>query len=504
MPQVINTNVSSLNSQRQLNRTQTVQTTAMERLSSGLRINSAKDDAAGLGITDRMTSQIRGLDQAVRNANDGISLSQVAEGALQESTNILQRMRELAVQSANDSNSASDRANLQKEVAQLQSELDRIANSTTFNGKKLLDGSFSGQQFHVGSQANQTIDVTIGGATTEILGNHRLTNEDAATTAMNDAVGASLVNNVLAQTLTVSGSLGSKDISVGANDSAKSIADAVNANSESTGVTATAITYAKLDAVGATGTLSFTLNGKNEAAGDAVTVSANVTDVNDLTTLANAVNDQAGKTGITATLTDDKKGVILKNSEGYDIVIDKLTHSTAATTVDITGLQEDGSTVAGVKATVAGGGVSGTDAATIGGSLIMDSDKAFTATSSDATGGIFAATTPQSSTLQKVSSIDIGTQAGSNNALSVIDGALAAISNSRADLGAVQNRFSSTIANLENVSQNVSAARSRVQDADFAKESANLARGQILQQAGTAMLAQANASTQNVMQLLQG
>ncbi|WP_036254217.1 flagellin, partial [Methylobacter sp. BBA5.1] len=261
-------------------------------------------------------------------------------------------------------------------------------------------------------------------------------------------------------------------------------------------------TYAKLDAVGATGTLSFTLNGKNEAAGDAVTVSANVTDVNDLTTLANAVNDQAGKTGITATLTDDKKGVILKNSEGYDIVIDKLTHSTAATTVDITGLQEDGSTVAGVKATVAGGGVSGTDAATIGGSLIMDSDKAFTATSDSATGGIFAATTAQSSTLQKVSNVDIGTQAGSNDALSVIDGALAAISNSRADLGAIQNRFNSTIANLENVSQNVSAARSRVQDADFAKESANLARGQVLQQAGTAMLAQANASSQNVLSLL--
>lgn len=498
MAQVINTNVSSLNAQRQLNRSQIGMQTAMERLSSGLRINSAKDDAAGLAIADRMTAQVRGLDQSVRNANDGISLSQTAEGALQESTNILQRMRELAVQSANDSNSASDRANLQKEVSQLQSELDRIANTTTFNNKKLLDGSFSGQQFHVGAQANQTIDVTISGATTEILGNHRLTNADITGT-INNAV-AGLTNNMTGQDLTVSGTLGEKKVTLAADQTAKSIAEGVNNVTESTGVTATAITYAKIDALSAAGSVSFTLNGKNEAAADAVTVSANVTNKDDLTTLANAINDQAGKTGITATLTEDKKGVILKNTEGYDITIDKFTTSNAATTADFVGLKEDGVTETVDTVTIAGSGATNV---TIGGNVVFDSDKAFTLEASAGATFLNAATTAEASNLQKVSSIDIGTQAGSNDALSIIDGALSAISSSRADLGAIQNRFSSTIANLENVSQNVSAARSRVQDTDFAKESANLARSQILQQAGISMLAQANASSQSVLSLLQ-
>ncbi len=499
MSQVINTNVSSLNAQRQLSRSQMSQQTAMERLASGLRINSAKDDAAGLAISDRMTSQIRGLNQAVRNANDGISLSQVGEGALQESGNILQRMRELAVQSANDSNSATDRNSLQKEVVQLQSELNRIANTTTFNGKKLLDGSFSGQQFQVGANANQTINISIGGATTEILGNQRYTNADGATkiNAVSALGAAKQANLVDAQTLTVSGRA-SGTVTVGLAESAKAIADGVNAISETTGVTATAISYAKLDNLGEAGNLSFKLYGQNTSA---VTVSANVTDKNDLTVLANAINDNAGASGITATLTDDKKGVVLKNTEGYDIAIEDLTTTAATTTtVDLTGLQEDGKTASGAAVSIDGAAASVTDSATVGGNLVFDSDKAFTVKSTTTT--ITAGATAESSTLQKVSSIDIGTQAGSNDALSIIDGALANISSNRADLGALQNRFGSTISNLENVSQNFSAARSRIQDADFAKESANLARNQVLQQAGLSMLAQANASSQSVLSLL--
>ena len=498
MAQVINTNVSSLNAQRQLARSQMSQQSAMERLASGLRINSAKDDAAGLAISDRMTSQIRGLNQAVRNANDGISLSQVGEGALQESTNILQRMRELAVQSANDSNSATDRNSLQKEVVQLQSELNRIANTTTFNGKKLLDGSFSGQQFQVGANANQTINISIGGATTEILGNQRYTNADGNSKingAVATAVATKSANNVDAQTLTVSGA-SSGSVSVGAGASAKTIADGVNAISEKTGVTASAITYAKLDSLGEKGNLSFKLYGQNTTA---VTVSANVTDKDDLTVLANAINDNAGATGVTATLTDDKKGVVLKNTEGYDIAIEDFTTTAATTkTVVMTGLQEDGLTASGATSTLTSGAA--TDSSTVGGNLLFDSNKAFTVTSDTTT--ITAATTAQSSTLQKVSTIDIGTQAGSNDALSIIDGALANISSNRADLGALQNRFGSTISNLENVSQNFSSARSRIQDADFAQESANLARNQVLQQAGLSMLAQANASSQSVLSLL--
>jgi len=488
--------MTGLSAQRQLNRSQMGMQTAMERLSSGLRINSAKDDAAGLAISDRMTAQVKGLNQAVRNANDGISLSQTAEGALQESTNILQRMRELSVQSANDSNSASDRSNLQKEVVQLQSELNRIANTTTFNGKKLLDGSFSGQQFHVGSQANEAIAVTISGATTEVLGSDRfLSNSDAGT--INDAVQA-LDNNVSAQTLTVAGGLGSSDISVGAGDSAKAIADAINAKSESTGVSATGITFAKLSGVSANGTIDFKLYGQNESS--AATVSASVT-TTDLTALAEAINGQAGKTGITATLSSDKLSVELKNSEGYDITIEDFNHSGASgETMKLDGLDSTGVAITGgTQVTLTQGG---TNDATVGGNLVLNSNLGFTVKSNVAD-EIAVGTTANASVLQKVADINIGTQAGSNSALSVIDGALAKIADSRASLGAVQNRFSSTISNLENVSQNVSAARSRVQDADFAAESASLARNQILQQAGISMLAQANASSQSVLSLLQ-
>ncbi|MCL7419407.1 MAG: hypothetical protein M8364_00680 [Methylobacter sp.] len=314
--------------------------------------------------------------------------------------------------------------------------------------------------------------------------------------SINDAT-ATTSNNVTAQTLTVAGSLGSADVGVALGDSAKSIADAINAKSEDTGVTAGAITNAQLSGLSAAGTISFDLYGQNET--DAATVSAAISDTGDLTALANAINDQAGKTGITATLTDDKSGVVLKNTEGFDITIDKFTHSTAAETIDVDGLDADGAAITGgTTQTIAG---SGATSSTVGGNLQLDSNSGFTVTSTVAD-EIAVGTTANGSSLQKVADIDIGTQAGSNQALSIIDGALAKISDSRASLGAVQNRFSSTISNLENVSQNVSAARSRVQDADFAKESANLARGQVLQQAGTAMLAQANASSQNVLSLL--
>jgi flagellin len=490
MPQVINTNISSLNAQRQLNRSQMTLQTSMERLSSGLRINSAKDDAAGLAISDRMTAQIRGLNQAVRNANDGISLAQVAEGALQESTNILQRMRELAVQSANDSNSASDRVNLQKEVNQLQAELNRIANTTTFNGKKLLDGTFSGQEFQVGAFANQSIQVTVGSAKATDMGANTLSNDDVAG-AITEAV-AGAANNVAAGTLTINGYLGTGvDVTVGVGDTARTIADGVNAVTDQTGVSARAVTYAKIDNVNATGIYSLDLNGQNTAS--AVTISASITDTGDLTELANAINGVSGKTGITAELSSDKSYITLKNAEGYDIHVANSTDS--AGDFDLTGLEEDGETVVGTAATL----TTGADA-TVGGNVIFESAKSFSIDSTDA--ALFAAET--GSSLSDVGSVDIGSQKGALDALAVLDGALAFIADTRADLGAIQNRFSSTISNLENVSQNISAARSRVQDADFAKETAELSRSQILQQAGTAMLAQANAATQNVLSLLRG
>ena len=496
MPQVINTNITSLNAQRQLNRSQTSMQTAMERLSSGLRINSARDDAAGLAISDRMTAQIRGLNQAVRNSNDGISIAQVTEGALQETTNILQRMRELSVQSANDSNSASDRANLQKEVVQLQSEINRIADTTTFNGKNMLDGTFISQKFHVGAYANETINVTVGSARGDAIGNQALTTNGTGTTAVAATTTfTAATSKVLAgEDMIVAGALGTMTASVNAGDSAKAVADTVNSLTETTGVSAHATTEATISTVVTAGTISFNLYGSN---GTGETISAAISNKNDLTNLVTAINSKQANTGITAVISADKQTITLTNEAGHDIGIEDAANSGAATAFSFAGITAAGT--ATTPAVLQGAN----DSSRVTGYINFESAEIYSVTSG-AIGALFDNNNANGSTLDKVSTIDVSTQSGSNNALSVIDGALQFIANTRADLGAVQNRFASTIANLENVSQNVSAARSRIQDADFAMESANLARTQILQQAGLSMLAQANASTQNVLSLLQG
>ncbi len=501
MPQIINTNIGSLNAQRQLNRSQIGQMTAMERLSSGLRINSAKDDAAGLAISDRMTAQIRGLNQAVRNANDGISLAQVAEGALQESTNILQRIRELAVQSANDSNSATDRASLQKEVSQLQQEINRIADTTTFNGKNILDGNFIAQKFHVGAFANETIQLSIGGGRADDMGNNTVTTNGTGATAVGAAAtfAAATSTVVAAENLTITGSLGTGPINVSAGQTAGAIATAVNGITSQTGVEADAVTQATISNVSAAGTFTFNIYGSN-ASTTPVAISANITNTADLSSLVDAINGVSASTGITAEFTGGARDTVkLVNTAGDDIGIENVLEASSST-FDVQGLNSDGST-SGAAQTL--GAAVGTDSTRITGDITFKGSEAFTVTSASA-GGLFSATTSNASVLITVSTIDVGTQAGSNNALDIVDGALSYIANIRSDLGAVQNRFGSTIANLENVSQNVSAAKSRIQDADFAKESAELARTQILQQAGISILAQANASTQNVLTLLQG
>jgi flagellin len=478
MAMVINTNVTALTTQRSLSNSQSALSTSMERLSTGLRINSAKDDAAGLGITDRMTSQIRGLNQAIRNAGDAISLSQTAESAMQESTNILQRMRELAIQSANDSNSALDRANLQKEVVQLQSELTRIAQNTTFNGKNILDGTFTSQSFHVGSEANESISVTVGSTLATDLGSYNL--DGGTMTAFNaDATANSNAGD--ADGLTITGILGTANTSaIAAGATASTVADAVNAITASTGVTANARTTATLDTLTETGTVSFTLANNN---GGSVAITATVSSTSDLGSLADAINAAAASTGITAT--ESGGSITLVNENGDDISIQNYDHS-ATGTINLTG----GS---GGADTLADGG---TDDSTVGGQVTFTSSTTFSveagATMHDA-----------AVTFSNVASIDIGTQTGSNNAIDVIDGALQYISDTRADLGAIQNRLETTISNLTTISENVSAARSRVQDADFAAETANMTRLQILQQAGVAMLSQANAQPQMVLSLLQ-
>ncbi|MBP6096152.1 MAG: flagellin [Methyloversatilis sp.] len=497
MPQIINSNVSSLTAQRNLNSSQTSLATSLQRLSSGLRINSAKDDAAGLAISERMTSQVRGLNQAVRNANDAISLTQTAEGAMGSITEGLQRMRELSVQAANDSNSASDRQALQQEVSQLQQEINRVASTTQFNGKNLLDGSFSGQYFQVGANANQSLGISLANTKATNIGANTVTasgtlNNSAALAA---GAGARVANTVVAaEDLTVTGSLGTAAVTVNAADTAKAVAASVNAQSATTGVSATAATEATLSGLTAAGTFSFTLFGDNATG---VAVSATIGNTADLSSLSTAINNYAATTGITATVSGGS--VTLKSDTGADISISDFT---GAGNISLQGRNAFTSATAGA-AVVLTGATATTDSSTVGGTLKFTSSDAFSVTSASA-GGLFTATTANASALSSVASISVGTQTGANAAIDVIDAALQSINTQRASLGAIQNRVQNTISNLQTTSENVSAARSRIQDADFAMETANLTRAQILQQAGTAMLAQANSLPQNVLSLLRG
>lgn len=492
----INTNVMSLNAQRNLGKTQNNLAQSMTRLSSGLRINSAKDDAAGLAISDRMTSQIRGLNQAVRNSNDGISLAQTAEGAMQESTNLLQRMRELAVQSANASNSANDRSALQAEVNQLKNEMDRIANTTTFNGLNILDGSFAAQKFQVGAKANETIQVDVASMKAGDLGRHAVTESNGTTGEGTTSVAAAaslaaVDHGVEAQTVTLSGNSGSKNVTVDDASSAKTIASVINAETSSTGIEATATNELTLGNLSTGGTLSFSLG----SGGTTATISAAVT-TTDLSNLTTAINNASGTTGITAI--GDGSSITLTQSEGADIRFETFTNSaTGANTMDLTAA--DGNAV-----TITEGA---SDSAIAVGEVEITSSNAFFVASSvgSGAGSIFnqaTANTGVTASEDNVSGIDISTVSGSQSAIDIIDKALGKIDQERGDLGAIQNRFESTIANLQNISENISAARSRIMDADIAQETSNMTKQNILQQAGVSILAQANQAPQLALSLL--
>jgi flagellin len=492
MPSVINTNIASLNAQRNLNTSQTALATSLQRLSSGLRINSAKDDAAGLAISDRMTSQIRGLNQAARNANDGISLAQTAEGALAEVGNNLQRIRELAVQSANATNSASDRASLDAESTQLIAEVTRVASQTSFNGLTLLDGSFSAQAFQVGANANQTITVnSIADSRATGLGSNILIGQGtvigAGGVGATKAAGADLSggNTVGAETdltITTTGGGTTSAISYAANSDAKAIAAAINGAAGGVGVTATASNSATLSGIASAGTVSLTLNGS--------AISVAVADPTDLTTLMGAINGAQGATGVTAsfTSTSSKAGLTLSTTDGRDISILDFNNSGATKTAVFSGV------------TLTGGAA--TDSSIKSGVVSLASSQG-TITLANANTDVFTSAS-QASAFSSVASVSLNSAANAQLAIAVVDSALAQINTSRGALGAYQNRFSSAIANLQASSENISAARSRIQDTDFAAETANMTRNQILQQAGTAMLAQANALPNQVLTLLRG
>lgn len=507
MGSVIQTNVASINAQRTLMGTNNSLGTSFQRLASGLRINSAKDDAAGLQISNTLTSQINGLTVAARNANDGISLAQTAEGALQESTNLLQRMRDLAIQSANGSNGAAERAALQSEVAQLQQELNRIADTTRFGSRKLLDGTFGTQTFQVGAQSYETIAVATGNSRSTNIGSFQINFDSAAnadlgnihTSGANITTDAALTNGLAGDTLTLSGFLGSVDVTYAANASAKSIAASINANSGNTGITVATRTNVKLDGLGAIGTVSFELSSDNATG---ISLSASITDVNDLSAIADAVNKETASTGVFATVSEDLSSVLLTNESGEDITLENLVHSTAATTLDITLVDYNGGfdAISEVGAAISAAGT-GTDT-TGAGLLQFNSERSYTVTAG-ATTDYFSATTAVGGGLRQVAEVDIGSAAGAQGAIAVIDNAIKSIDSIRGGLGAIQNRFQSTIANLNSIMENASAARSRIRDTDYAVETAELTKNQVLQQAGLSILAQANASSQSVLSLLQ-
>lgn len=479
----INTNVASLNSQRNLSGSQSALSTSLERLSSGLRINSAKDDAAGLAISERMGGQIRGMDQARRNANDGVSMAQTAESALSSAGGILQRIRELAVQSSNSSNSASDRQALQSEVTQLTSELDRIAQTTEFNGSKLLDGTSGTLTFQVGANANQTISATGSNFRTSNYGNNNVAVAQAATTTTSRAAVGSI---------TVAGALGAATYVTGATDSAKTIAAGINQLTSQTGVKAEAKTEANL-ALGASGTYSINITSDNATA---TTVSfrtgATVANADDYSEAINAINAASGKTGVTAQYDPDSLGGIkLTNASGADIKIDNNAGSSTFTLATYNSTTTPPTKVAAGSTTAAGASV------VANGTVTFDAEKSFAVT--DTTSG-FALS--GSSSLKTVASLDITSFANSQKALKIVDSALQAINGQRAQFGALQSRFENTISNLQSSSENLSASRSRIQDTDFAAETAKMSRNQVLQQAGTAMLAQANQLPQQVLSLL--
>jgi flagellin len=496
MASTINTNINSLTAQRNLAGSQASLTTSMQRLSSGLRINSAKDDAAGLAISDRFTSQIRGLNQAARNSNDAISLTQTAEGALGSISANLQRIRELAVQAANGTNSSSDRAAIQGEVTQLSDEIGRVAGSTQFNGTNLLDGTLSNTAFQVGANAGQTISFGVASAKTTDLGNNTVVGQTAVASLSASQAGFANGSNSTAQTgLTITANgVTTGTITTAAKDTAKTIAAAINAATPAVGVTAKAVTTATISGVGL-GAATFTLiSGGNAGVTDAtVDIAATITDANDLSALATAVNAKTATTGITAT--SDKLGnLVLTDVTGKDINV-STTDTTAG--VGMVAAKMKGTEPLANATTV---GSAGANSVTVGGQITLSSTNAFVVLG--AVGSDIFATGTSASTVSSIADVDVSTVDGATKALDTVDAALAKISDQRAALGAIQNRFESTVSNLQMSSENLSASRSRIQDADFATETANLSRAQILQQAGTAMVAQANQLPQGVLALL--
>ncbi|HIF9308800.1 TPA: flagellin [Photobacterium damselae] len=467
MAVTVNTNVSAMTAQRYLNSASNGVANSMEKLSSGLRINSAKDDAAGLQISNRLTSQTNGLNVAMRNANDGISMAQTAEGAMQESTNMLHRMRDLALQSANGSNSDEDRAAIQKEVTALQTEMTRIADTTTFGGQNLLDGSFGTKEFQIGANANETIGVSLSDISSDAIGNF------AAGGGTGAIFGKAVQNGdkdfakvgATNQTLELDGPNGKKTLDFNGDEKLTDVVSEIN--NAHTGIKAETSVTTELTNLQATET------GKLVIGNDTFDLSKYQGDTKKLA-------EDLGKSGYSAELADD----------GSTLSI---------TAKDVDGIKIDGAKDNGVK-------LDGTDSGADDKNIVVDaklklsSSDHFEISGNLATDLTAAGTT--AGTLNSVADINLTTQSKSQDAIAVIDAAIAGIDSQRADLGAVQNRFNHTLNNLSNINENVNASNSRIKDVDFAKETTNMTKNQILQQASTSILAQAKQIPQSALSLL--
>jgi flagellin len=585
----INSNTSALYSVNAARKTDRDMESAMQRLSTGNRISNSGDDAAGTAIADRMTANIKGIEQSIRNAGDVISMAQVSEGALGETSGILQRIRELSIQSASDVMGATERNYIQAEVSQLLSEFDRVTKDTTFNEINVLDGSFASRTFQIGIKKGESASVSIGSMRIDQLGAYQQSTDMSssdfdASTGAKLVSSASIVNHVEADTITLSGQLGSTTVAVTAGQTARDITTSINNVFESTGIDATASTQLKLEGLassGNTGTVSvaFDLHGSNSTA---VKISGSVnfgttTGATNFTDLRDSINAYTAQTGVEAVLSSDFSYLYLTQPEGYDIKIADIdfdletsaslsltttcdadsaagqtTLSVASTTgvsagdlvtgvgikpgttvssinagvsvvlsqnietaisntnnivfgadrvFKVTGMSEDLQT-AGYQADLFDKDhISGThDSAIVTGQITMNSSKQFTV-SGDITKGLFT-TNPGSATLNKLSNVSVSSRIKATDALIVIDKALDRINLERAKLGSIMSRMEKAIDNLSNVAMNTTASKGRIVDADFALESANLTRAQILQSSATAMIAQASKSMQTVLELL--
>ncbi len=483
MALTVNTNLASLNVQNNLNKSSTALSTSMQRLSSGLRINSAKDDAAGLQISNRLTSQINGLGTAIKNAGDGISIAQTAEGAMQESTNILQTMRTLALSSANGSLSAEDRKSNNAQYAALTSELTRIATTTTFGGKNLLDGSFGTTAFQIGANANQTINMTMGDVSANAIGSQQIKSQGVAPSE----------KGVEAGDITVTGGGETKTVSIAEGASAKKIASQLNGAVG--GLAATASTEAQLSVTAtAAAPASFSMK-----VGDQTVQFVGVTDTE---SLAEQMSSNAAKLGITVNYDKTAGTLSIKSDSGENLVFDgqPVAPATATGAAGVSVNTKDG------KGEYANAGIplSEANVITATGSVSLDSAKGYSL-SGDGVEGLFAKTgeTTAVSVKTTIADTDVTSAANAQDAIAVITQAIANIDSQRADLGAVQNRFDSTVSNLRSISDNSTAARGAIQDVDFASETAQLTKQQTLQQASTAILSQANQLPSAVLKLLQ-